>query len=368
MSYFKNITLENYRNFSKSNFEFNSECNIIVGSNGTGKTNILESLSLFEKGKGFRKDRIDNLINFDSKNLKFNISSTFIHDDNDYSLSVFNENHNEKFIKKILINNNNDKESLKFFENILCFIYFLPEMERLFMSSPSLRRNFIDRLIYTKDKKYNSLINSYKKSILERYQLLKSQNYDQIWIDNIEKNITDLALTIYKKRFDHINILNNLLNELDITKQFSINFLIKIKDSFIDRNSENNILDNAFFSENLKKNRQFDLLSGGCSIGPHRSDIEGYKVGTSFNINQLSTGQQKTVILLLIIAQCKYLIKIENKRPIVLLDEVCSHLDVNNRELLLYLVNELNVQVFMTGTEKKYFSFLSTKAHYCNIA
>ena len=224
MSYFKNIKLENYRNFNTSAFEFNNRCNIIVGSNGAGKTNLLESLSLFEKGKGFRKDKIDNLINFDSNLTRFNINGVFINDSNQYDISTFNEINNDKFIKKIFINNNDDRDSLKYFENLLSFIYFLPEMERLFVSSPSLRRNFIDRLIYSKDKKYNSVVNRFKKNITERQQLLKSGNYDNIWIENIEKNITELALQIYIKRFNHIDILNKTIDDLDIAKKFSNNF------------------------------------------------------------------------------------------------------------------------------------------------
>jgi DNA replication and repair protein RecF len=96
--------------------------------------------------------------------------------------------------------------------------------------------------------------------------------------------------------------------------------------------------------------------------------LKGFRKKDNFNINQFSTGQQKTVILLIIIAQCKFLIGTLKLNPIILLDEICSHLDGVNRELLLYLVDQLNVQVFMTGTEKSFFSFLSTKANYYNIA
>ena len=117
----------------------------------------------------------------------------------------------------------------------------------------------------------------------------------------------------------------------------------------------------------LKENRKNDFLSGGCTIGPHRSDFGGMNIKNSFNLNQLSTGQQKTVVLLIIISQCKFLIEKFNVNPIVLLDEVCSHLDHTNREILLFLIEDLNVQVFMTGAEKSFFSFLSTKANYCNI-
>ena len=117
----------------------------------------------------------------------------------------------------------------------------------------------------------------------------------------------------------------------------------------------------------MNHNRKKDFFYGGCSIGPHRSDILGINELNNFNLSQLSTGQQKTVVLLIILAQSEYLINELNLHPIILLDEICSHLDDVNRELLLYLTNQLKVQVFMTGTEKNFFSFLSTKAHYCNI-
>jgi DNA replication and repair protein RecF len=154
---------------------------------------------------------------------------------------------------------------------------------------------------------------------------------------------------------------------LDILKNLSFKFILKITDTFIEKNLNIDDLDREFFNSELRQNRKIDSFTGGCSIGPHRSDIIGYKINTNFTINQLSTGQQKAAVLLLIIAQCKYLIEENNLKPIILLDEICSHLDNDNRELLLYLIGKLDVQVFMTGTEKKFFSFLSTKAYYYNI-
>ena len=77
-----------------------------------------------------------------------------------------------------------------------------------------------------------------------------------------------------------------------------------------------------------------------------------------------STGEQKAIILLIIIAQSKYLINSLNRKPIILLDEICSHLDKYNRDILLDLINSLDVQTFVTGTDKNFFSFLSTKANY----
>ena len=117
----------------------------------------------------------------------------------------------------------------------------------------------------------------------------------------------------------------------------------------------------------LKNLRNYDAIVGGCKIGPHKSDINGIHLEKNLSLALCSTGQQKAIILLIIIAQCKYLINILNRKPVVLLDEVCSHLDKYNREILLELINSLDVQIFITGTEKNFFSFLSTKASYYTI-
>lgn len=363
MGYIKNIFFRNFRNFDQSKFEFSSSNNVILGKNGSGKTNILEGLSLLEKGKGFKKDKIINFINFNNQGLGFNIQSLFQNDEIKLDIKIYNS---ERNLKKISVNNNTDKETINHFESLFSIIYFLPEMERLFLMSPSLRRNFLDRLIYNHDKNYNVIINKYKKSLMERQLLLKDKSYDQNWIEKLESNLCEFGSIIYKKRLTHIENINKILKELTLNKNIYKNFQLKIKDEFLEKN-QTILMDKELYLLALKNNRKLDFFLGSCSFGPHRSDFEGLDIRNGFNLNQLSTGQQKTVILLIIISQCKFLISCLKLNPIILLDEVCSHLDKINRNLLLYLIEDINVQVFMTGTDENYFSFLSTKANYCNI-
>ena len=362
MGYFKNIKLRNYRNFLDSSLNFDANCNIIIGKNGSGKTNILESISLFEKGRGFKKEKILNLINFEKKFFGFDIKSSFQDQKIDLNINIFNS---DKNLKRLSVNGSIEKESIKYFESLFSVIYFLPEMERLFISTPSLRRNFLDRLIYNFDKEYNIIVNKYKKAVSERQLLLKKNLYDNNWIKEIECLIVEFGLIIYKKRSLHVDTINKILQKLNLTTHFSNNFILRIKDDFYDCCMKAD--SKELYILELKNNREVDLYSGGCTIGPHRSDLEGFNQDSDFNLNQLSTGQQKTIVLMMIIAQCKYLIENLKLNPIILLDEVCSHLDNVNRDLLLYLVDALKVQVFMTGTEENFFSFLSTKANYCNI-
>ena len=367
MGYFNNINLINFRNFENFSLNFSRGCNVFFGKNGSGKTNILESISLFERGRGIRKENIKNLINNKNQNNNFKISSIFSHELNEINLSIENQINDFNMKKKIFINNDHSKDSIKYLENIFSLIYFLPEMERLFLGTPSVRRNFLDRLIYSFNKNYNKIINNYKKNILERSNLLKSNNYDIDWIKNLENIIVKLGLEIYDLRRKHISELNKYLENIENKKLYSYKISLSLKDTLFDISFNDNRKIEDVFLDQLELNRSFDSLLGGSKIGPHKSDIVGKNIEDNFNLNQFSTGQQKTVILLIILAQCELLINKYKIIPVILFDEVCSHLDIENRKLLLDIIEKLGVQTFMTGTDKKLFSFLSTKAKYCNI-
>ena len=359
MGYFNSIDLINFRNFESYSLNFSKNCNVFYGKNGSGKTNILEGISLLSKGRGLRKDKYSNIIR---KNCdKFIIKSDFKSEEIIYNLIAETENINNRFKKKLTVNNDKSSDSLELIYDKTPFLYFLPETERLFQSSPSIRRNLIDQFIYTSQNKYNKLVNRYNKFIQERSKVLINNNHDQSWLMQLEKNISSDALQIYSLRESQLSILINNLNIY--LRDFDLPF--KIDTTLIDKFYTSN-LKNEDYEEILKKNRKIDALVGGCAIGPHKSDYMFYLNDNSF-VSQLSTGQQKTIILLMYLSQCKYLSEVKFKQPILLLDEVCSHLDNINRKVLLTLIETFKLQIFMTGTSESLFSFLSTNANFCNI-
>ena len=127
------------------------------------------------------------------------------------------------------------------------------------------------------------------------------------------------------------------MRDLYSYKNFSYNILLSIRDEFV--NSEKEDMKNIFemYLRKLKNSREFDGIVGGCKIGPHKSDIVGYNIENNVNINQFSTGQQKTVILLIILAQCNFLIKEIKIKPIILFDEVLLVLFQRNHLLYFHL-------------------------------
>tara|TARA_B100000965_G_scaffold398056_1_gene415536 strand:- start:308 stop:1390 length:1083 start_codon:yes stop_codon:yes gene_type:complete len=358
LGYFKSIDLINFRNFENYSISFSKNCNVFFGKNGSGKTNILEGISLLSKGRGLRKDKFANII---KKNCeKFIIKSDFKSDEIIYNLIVETENTNNRFKKILTVNNDKSSESLDLIYHKTPFLYFLPETERLFQSSPSIRRGLIDQFIYSSQNKYNKLVNRYNKFIQERAKILINNN-DESWLNQLEKSISLDALQIYSLRENKLNVLIHNLNIY--LRDFDLPF--KIDTKLIDKFYTNN-LRSEDYQMTLKKNRKIDALVGGCAIGPHKSDYMFCVNDNSF-VSQLSTGQQKTIILLMYLSQCKYLSEVKFKQPILLLDEVCSHLDDINRKVLLTLIETFKLQIFMTGTSENLFSFLSTNTNFCNI-
>ena len=162
-------------------------------------------------------------------------------------------------------------------------------------------------------------------------------------------------------RHSQINLINKNLNILKNDHNFQFNLELEIKDDFFN-------IDLSFeeYLSYLIDSRSFDKQYGGTKIGPHRSDILGI-INNDFDASLLSTGQQKTVVLMILLAQCNYLVNFKDINPILLLDEIGSHLDSNNRQLLLDIIDRFEIQFFLTGTDKDLFSFVSTKAQFYNI-
>ena len=359
MAKLKNINLINFRNFSNLNLSFDEKLNIFVGKNGCGKTNILEAISLIAKGRGIRNASIFNLIKKNKDN--FLIKNILEINYNNFNVSITTENKNDKLKKIVKINDDLSKDSLDFLNQSVSYIIFLPEMERLFQTSPSQRRNFLDRLIFSSRNDYNKLINKYKKSLLERIKILQGNIIDGDWLNNVETEICNLGIEIYKERFAQIGFINSNFTTLKTDHKFQFNVELKIKDNFF----SNQISFEEYLS-NLQKSRIFDKKYGGTKIGPHKSDLIAI-IDKDFEASLLSTGQQKTIVLMILLSQCNFLVNYKNINPILLFDEIGSHLDLHNREILLDMINKFKIQFFLTGTDKNLFSFVSTKGQFYNI-
>ena len=329
------LKLSNYRNFKTLNLEFNDKVNVIYGENGSGKTNIIESIYLLSFGRSFRVKDNSNLIKFNED--KFNVYSKFKKEDKEITVNV-------EFDKKNKIFEVNDRKikSIVELNKLIKIINFEPKDVLLFKNSPKIRRDFINLSISQKDSKYLDYLIIYNKYLSERNVELKKENPNITLLEIYEDKMIQYSKIIYSYRKKYIDEINNVYSQIynDITKSDS-KICIKYL-PFIDN------LNN--YEEKYKKiyelNRENDIKKQFTSIGIHLEDFEIDL--NDKNISKFgSQGQNRIAIIALKLAP--YFLIEENDKPIIILDDVLSELDKKNQLNFLELLSKLN-QVFITNT------------------
>ena len=349
INYISSLKLSNYRNYKSYKASFDKYPIAFVGKNGVGKTNILESISLMQPGRGIRSVKLEEMSykysgNFGINiNLKKNEESFKIGSSLDLEVSKLRKvKVDGKYISPLLLT------------KYLAVISLTPLMDKIFIEGSTNRRRFFDKISWIFISSHAQNIRLYEKSIKERNNLLKDNSNDAIWFNNIEKQIVKYGTQIIIDRFKVLNILNAQIK--DSTANFpkaSMVFTGEIENTF----SENSDLDyfKDFFSKTLYEKRKQDFYRGSTSIGPHRADLVVNYKEKDMKASLCSTGEQKSLLISIILSVAKSYKKYTNLSPILLLDEVFSHLDNDKKQSLSKEIENLKSQAFMTGIDESDF-------------
>lgn len=342
----ENIRLINIRNYNNINLNFNKNINVFIGKNGQGKTNLIESIYMCATGKSFRTNRDSEIINY-SKNEAY--IGTGIYLDN-YNKFIELKMHRDKS-KRIRIN----KTELKNYKELnsgLYVVLFHPDNLRIVKDGPQERRNFIDAGISQLRPVYNYNLGRYRKILFQRNNLLKSNKFKKDptnLLDLFDVQIAKIGTSIIIERQKYIKTLASIAQNTHykITKD--------LEDLSLSYSSNIPILNNRQEMEEayislLKKNIDKDLEYGTTQIGPHRDDILMYLNGKDAKIFG-SQGQQRTLVLSLILSEVEMIKNEIGMYPVLLLDDVFSELDEDRRDYLMKYLK--NMQVFITLTDSE---------------
>ena len=343
------LILNNFRNHNYLKLDIKKNMVLIYGKNGSGKTSVLESISLFDSSNGFKALSLKETINFNYRGplemFGVNLSLKTFDSSSTVGLSLRKKNN---IIKKIV--SINGKISEKSNPKILNVYTVFPKMTFLFQNSSEERRGFLDQMISTTDKEHRKNLNNYEKYKSERIKILKRwKNENTEWLDAVEKKMVFYGMVICDCRRNFVKSLNSMLMNLESSLPF---FQVKLNGKLDELLLENpSIQVEDFFSSSLKENRTRDSLIGRTSFSANKTDIIVYEKKSSKEAKSFSTGQQKTILFLTIFAFIKYLETISYERTIFLLDDVFSYLDDKFIYLVLEKLNELNVQIWMTDVK-----------------
>ena len=323
------LKLNNYRNYTSKNFEFSKGLNVIIGKNGVGKTNILESLVVLSNTKSFRTLNDSDLIKKGELYSKIEANC-----DIGKLKVVISDNG-----KRLYFNDYALKRTSEFIGKINC-ILFKPNDLNLFTDSPRERRRILDIEIGKVSKEYLLSLSSYNLLLKDKNRLLKEEKIDFNYLDIIDTKMIEEMKIIIKYREDFINILNSYIsNVYDDLSDSSVNISIKYKACS----------DIEHLNEYMRKSRDKDLLYHYANFGIHHDDYEFYFDGNLLQ-SVASQGQSRLTVISFKLALEKYIRYKTNECPIILLDDILSELDFENKQRLLHYIPHDN-QTIITGTD-----------------
>ena len=366
----RSVYLENFRSYKKLNIKIkNIKFVILTGKNGTGKTNLLEAISFLSPGKGFKNCRLDEVINTNSNS---NHSSIFFtiedkNEKNEIGIGFFNESKDDKFQARKIIHLNGKKLTKQSnLPNLVSLIWLIPEMDIFFRTNSLFRRKFIDRCIFNLNPDYLDYLRIYEKNLKERNKILKDlcandffyikgKNLEKdLWLEKIEERLVNEGIKIFLERIKFSNDFNSLSNNFKSFPRIKIFLKGKIEKLFFSENLETI---KKIYLQKLLNCRKVDSIKGSISYGPNKSDLKVIFLKKKKLAEKCSTGEQKIILISLIIKFCKLM---NNKKnyPLLLLDEVVAHLDNKVKLCLFEELKTLKNQVWMSGSDISLFSYI----------
>ena len=335
------IELQNFRNYKKKIFDNFSNLNIIIGTNGIGKTSIIEAIYLGSLAKSFKTNNEESIINNDSDYFRIKIHYF------DYGPKKNLEIYLDKSGKKTKINSKLQKRLSDFISQYR-IIMLSPDELKLIKASPNTRRNYLNIQISQLNKEYIYYLNNYNNLIKNKNDYLKklmiNGTLDTRYLDIIDEKIVDEGLKIYNARKNYIDLINKYIN--DIFKNYE-------KDNTISVNyiSDYILNDKDKIIKELKRLRNKEINLGMTTFGIHRDDYEF--IHNNNNSKEYSSqGLQKLIVLAMKLSEVQIFIREYDITPILLLDDLFSELDEKNRNKIFKSLDK-NIQIFITTTDLK---------------
>ncbi len=335
-----NLKLTNFRNYNLLNLNFSNRLNIFYGDNGSGKTNILESIYVLALTKSFRTINDKNIIK--NAEVKTKVEGEILDKRKiKYSIEISSDG------KKVKINNNNILKLSDYISSINV-VLFNPNDLDMIKTTPSFRRKCLNMDLSQLDNSYLKLLNTYNKILKQRNSYLKTMYINSLakedYLNILTDNLIEIGEKIYQKRKNYIEMINKYL----ATKYFKITKISNLKMEYI---SEYNNFNYEKIKKKYKDNLKKDMAFGKTLLGVHHDDFK--YIYDKINLKDYgSEGQMKNAVIAYKLSFIEIIREIKNKNPILLLDDLFSELDQNKIGNILKLIKK-NLQVFITVTDLK---------------
>jgi DNA replication and repair protein RecF len=363
MAYVSSLKLHNFRCYPEARFDaLASGFVVLSGLNGAGKTNVLEAVSLLSPGRGLRGAKIME-IQCRESGKPWAVSTTITGKNGNVQIGTGLDPQTEKRV--IRINTETAKAQAALSDYLSC-VWLTPQMDRLFLDSASHRRKFLDRLIFAFDPGHAGRVNRYENAMAQRSRLLRDGMNDMSWLNALESQMAETGIAIAAARLDFVQRLQNA-SEKTSPGPFPLAQLTAAGtlETLIARGPA--LEAEEIFAYQLSESRARDTVTGGAATGPHKSDLGVNYAAKNMPADQCSTGEQKALLIGIILAHTRLIAAERGAPPILLLDEVAAHLDPDRRAALYEILGDLKGQVWLTGTEEGLFESIARTGQFFHV-
>lgn len=351
----KQLRLSHFRSYKLLNLALDERPVAIYGSNGTGKTNILEAVSMLSPGRGLRRARADEITRKpEAVGWKVSVILQSLHQM--HEVETWAENGGSRNVRI-----DSKATSQVALGRIARILWLVPSMDRLWLEGAEGRRRFLDRMTMSFEPSHADVVLTYEKAMRERNRLLKDNQRDGGWYGALETQMAKAGVQIHANRLATIAQLVAAQTEAETA--FPTASLELRHDQ-----AEDALGNEASLLDAFSENRPRDLMAGRTLIGPHRADLFAEYTAKGVPARDCSTGEQKALLVSLILANARALKAEVGAPPILLLDEIAAHLDANRRAALYDEICALGAQAWMTGTGAELFQTLGDRAMYLEVS
>ena len=348
---FKRLSLQNFRSYEKATFDFSEKFVVLTGRNGAGKTNILEALSLLGPGRGLRSARLDEMPRLGG-NGAWAVSAKIGDEFEQASIGVGVQADNPDR-RACRVDGQNVSGPSAFAEHIR-MIWLTPASDRLFLEGASVRRRFLDRMTLAHDASHGKTASAFEKAMRQRQKLLEDRSTDAAWLEALEIQMAETGVAVAASRREMAATL--AASKIDTGGSFpSAGIALEGElETALSNLPAAEVEEN--YIKKLRDTRGLDTKAGRALSGPHRSDLLVTHRDKKQPAKLCSTGEQKALLLGLVLANALALSARPGGAALVLLfDEVAAHLDEQRREALFNVLDTTNFQSFVTGTDRSLF-------------
>ncbi|NNE54209.1 MAG: DNA replication/repair protein RecF [Sulfitobacter sp.] len=339
------LILSHFRSHKRAVIDSDARPVAIFGPNGAGKTNILEALSLLSPGRGLRRSSAEDMTRRPEA-LGWKITALLHSLDQMHEIEIWSEGGAARQVK---IDGKTAPQTA--LGHIARVLWLIPSMDRLWIEGAEGRRRFLDRMTLSFIPEHADHALAYEKAMRERNRLLKDMVREPAWYAALERQMAEAGTAIHAGRKEALRAIAAGQERAETA------FPTATLELICEMPEETEGLRTA-----LEDNRPRDLAAGRTLIGPHRADLQGTYAAKGVPARDCSTGEQKALLVSLILANARALAADFGAPPILLLDEIAAHLDRDRQAALYDEIAGLGAQAWMTGTGAELFDAIGDRA------